>query len=46
MMKSVPPLNEVFSMAGMQLPTLLGQKSAEANEASATSEPAPATEDK
>ena len=26
MMKSVPPLDEVFAMAGMQLPTLLGQK--------------------
>ncbi len=26
MMKSVPPLDEVFSMAGMQLPTLLGKK--------------------
>jgi len=28
-MKSVPPLDEVFAMAGMQLPTLLGQKVAE-----------------
>ncbi len=26
MMKSVPPLEEVFSMAGMQLPSLLGKK--------------------
>ncbi|MBR2453773.1 MAG: flotillin family protein, partial [Clostridia bacterium] len=26
MMKSVPPLDEVFTMAGMQLPTLLGKK--------------------
>ncbi len=26
MMKSVPPLDEVFAMAGMQLPSLLGQK--------------------
>ena len=26
MMKSVPPLDEVFSMAGMQLPSILGQK--------------------
>ena len=26
MMKSVPPLDEVFNMAGMQLPTLLGKK--------------------
>ena len=29
MMKSVPPLDEVFAMAGMQLPSLLGQKVAE-----------------
>jgi hypothetical protein len=28
-MKSVPPLDEVFAMAGMQLPTLLGQKVSE-----------------
>ncbi len=26
MMKSVPPLDEVFAMSGMQLPSLLGQK--------------------
>ena len=26
MMKSVPPLDEVFTMAGMQLPTMLGKK--------------------
>jgi hypothetical protein len=26
MMKSVPPLDEVFNMAGMQLPSLLGKK--------------------
>ena len=26
MMKSVPPLDEVFNLAGMQLPTLLGKK--------------------
>ena len=26
MMKSVPPLDEVFTMAGMQLPSLLGKK--------------------
>ena len=26
MMKSVPPLDEVFSMAGMQLPAILGKK--------------------
>ena len=32
MMKSVPPLDEVFSMAGMQLPALLGKKSEEPKE--------------
>ena len=26
MMQSVPPLDEVFTMAGMQLPSLLGKK--------------------
>ena len=26
MMKSVPPLDEVFSMAGMSLPTMLGKR--------------------
>jgi len=26
MMKSVPPLDEVFAMSGMQLPSLLGKK--------------------
>ena len=26
MMKSVPPLQEVFGMAGMQLPEILGKK--------------------
>ena len=29
MMKSVPPLEEVFSMAGMELPSLLGKKTPE-----------------
>lgn len=29
MMKSVPPLNEVFSMAGMNLPEILGKKNDE-----------------
>ncbi len=37
MMKSVPPLNEVFAKARMQLPSLLGQKIPEANDA--TTEP-------
>ena len=32
MMKSVPPLDEVFAMAGMQLPSLLGQKLPEEKE--------------
>lgn len=40
MMKSVPPLEEVFTMAGMQLPTLLGQKLPETPEATeAVAEP-------
>ena len=30
MMKSVPPLDEVFALAGMQLPSILGQKVPEA----------------
>ncbi len=38
MMKSVPPLDEVFSMAGMQLPSLLGQKVPEASESSTDAE--------
>ncbi|MBE6799556.1 MAG: flotillin family protein [Ruminococcaceae bacterium] len=29
MMKSVPPLDEMFAMAGLQLPSYLGQKAAE-----------------
>ena len=33
MMKSVPPLDEVFAMAGMKLPSLLGEKVAELTEA-------------
>ena len=32
MMKSVPPLDEVFSMAGMQLPAILGKKTEDAVE--------------
>ncbi len=38
MMKSVPPLDEVFSMAGMQLPSLLGSKAEPAAQPE-TSEP-------
>ena len=30
MMKSVPPLDEVFTMAGMQIPSFLGTKKEEA----------------
>ena len=37
MMKSVPPLDEVFTMAGMQLPSLLGKKVGE-GEATAPTE--------
>ena len=40
MMKSVPPLDEVFSLAGMQLPSLLGQKIPEAPAESALTETA------
>ena len=36
MMQSVPPLDEVFSMAGMQLPTILGKKAEDATEATPT----------
>ncbi len=32
MMKSVPPLDEVFTMAGMQLPSILGKKAEDAAE--------------
>ena len=32
MMKSVPPLDEVFSLAGMSLPEILGKKREENNE--------------
>ncbi len=35
MMKSVPPLDEVFALAGMQLPSMLGQKTPEAPAAEA-----------
>ena len=43
MMKSVPPLDELFAMAGMQLPTLLGSKVGETPAAPAVD--APTTED-
>ena len=34
-MKSVPPLNEMFDMAGMELPTYLGKKAEPAKESPA-----------
>ena len=43
MMKSVPPLDELFAMAGMQLPALLGSKIEDAPAAPAVD--APVTED-
>ena len=39
MMKSVPPLDEMFAMAGMQLPSLLGQKMPEQPKAEAVEAP-------
>ncbi len=36
MMQSVPPLDEVFSMAGMQLPAILGKKAEDMAEAAPT----------
>ncbi len=36
MMKSVPPLDEVFTMAGMQLPSMLGKKTESTDSASDT----------
>ena len=36
MMKSVPPLDEVFAMAGMELPSLLGKKVSDASVTDAT----------
>ena len=38
MMKSVPPLDEVFSMAGMQLPAILGKKTEDTIETTPTQE--------
>ncbi len=40
MMKSVPPLEEVFALAGMQLPEILGKKAAELPSAEISAEPA------
>ena len=44
MMKSVPPLNEVFAMAGMELPELLGKKLSETNTETAEASAAEAAE--
>ena len=38
MMKSIPPMNELFDMAGMQLPEFLGKDKADAPKNSATEE--------
>ena len=38
MMKSVPPLDEVFELAGMQLPDFLGKKEEDASVESAEKE--------
>jgi flotillin len=38
MMKSVPPLDEVFAMSGMQLPSILGQKVTEQSNSTANIE--------
>lgn len=43
--KSIPPMNELFNMAGMELPELLGKPKAEAQPAAETEEaPAPEAE--
>ncbi len=42
MMQSVPPLEEVFSLAGMQLPDILGKKLPESNDFTITKEDTPA----
>ncbi|HEY8366187.1 MAG TPA: flotillin family protein, partial [Bacteroidia bacterium] len=39
MMKSVPPLNDLFSMAGLELPTYLKGKSEQNSETTNTEEP-------
>ena len=38
MMKSIPPMNELFDMAGMQLPEFLGKEKADETKNSATEE--------
>ncbi|MBQ6892788.1 MAG: flotillin family protein, partial [Clostridia bacterium] len=46
MMKSVPPLNEMFAMAGMQLPSILGEKLPETEQvADTTAEEIPYAEE-
>jgi len=44
MMKSVPPLDEMFTMAGMQLPSILGQKLPDSTTAPAASDDAAKSE--
>ncbi|MBQ0011415.1 MAG: flotillin family protein [Clostridiales bacterium] len=39
LMKSVPPMNEIFEMAGMQLPDYLGKKMGDSAEVAETAEP-------
>lgn len=46
MMKSIPPMEELFNMAGMQLPEYLGKKEGTTPEAQAEKKPAPAKEKK
>ena len=43
LMKSIPPMSEMFDMAGMNLPKFLGEKK---DEAPAPAAPAPAPEEK
>ena len=38
MMKSIPPMNEMFDMAGMELPAFLGKKKEEGEKASVMEE--------
>ena len=41
LMKSIPPMSEMFDMAGMNLPKFLGEKKAEPVAPQPTPEPAP-----
>ena len=44
LMKSIPPMSEMFDMAGMNLPKFLGEKKGEAAPAQPAPEPAPKQE--